>query len=214
MKITLDKKQIEHISRFIKARGVNYDDVKAEMTDHIALEVEELMLQENITFLVAIKRVFLRYDRFHFMKIEEEKEKRLRKQSWKEFKTALFSFFTIPKILITALLLSCSKFLIEYMLFYYVMIGFMVLMVVVLIALFYFKRKWVGKGTYLQLQKYHWAIPLLTNLMIQITFNIAKPEQDISPWIGAAFATTTFLILYISAEIYTKELKRLKRQLV
>ncbi len=101
MKTALNKEQLEHVSKFIKARGVNYTDVNAEMTDHVASEIEELMEEEELSFLVAVKQVFLRYGRFHFMKIEEEQQKKLEKQSWKSFKIGFVRFFSFPQIAFT-----------------------------------------------------------------------------------------------------------------
>ena len=86
MKVTLNKNQLDHLSRLIKMKGVNYYDVNLEMTDHVASEVEEEIESSGLGYMKAVKKVFLRYDRFHFMNIEEEKTKKIQKQSWRQAK--------------------------------------------------------------------------------------------------------------------------------
>ena len=58
MKVTLNKSQLDHISKLIEMKGVNFHDVKMEMTDHVASEVEEVLGLENIEYMKAVKKFF------------------------------------------------------------------------------------------------------------------------------------------------------------
>ena len=51
MKLTAE--QITEIEETLVLKGLKYDDLKLEVTDHIASEIEVLMQEENISFKVA-----------------------------------------------------------------------------------------------------------------------------------------------------------------
>jgi len=105
MSISLNNSQVKHISNLINMKGVSHYDINMEMTDHIASEVECLMAEENLNYQEAVKKVFLRYGRLHFLRIEFENRKHIRKQSnillWKEF----VQFFTTKKLIITGVVI-------------------------------------------------------------------------------------------------------------
>jgi hypothetical protein len=114
MSIVLNKSQIKVISKLIEMKGVNHIDVNLELTDHIATEIEELISKNpSINFTTAVKTIFLKYSRFHFMKIEEEKEKQIRKIATKDILKEFISFFTIPKIIFTFILFFYIKHLLS-----------------------------------------------------------------------------------------------------
>jgi hypothetical protein len=212
MKATLNKIQLTHISKFIKARGVNYTDVNAEMTDHIASEVEELMELEDISFLVAVKQVFLRYKRFHFMNIEEAQVEKLQKQSWKSFKNGFVYFFSFPKIIFTICLFFSFYRIAEFGYSEYLGYSYVLLAIFLGGFLFYLKRKRLGKGTYLQLSKFHWIFTLIINIGVQVMFSLDRLNDYISSWGACAFSTVMFLILFIAIELYVKEFRKIKKQ--
>ena len=146
MKAALNKKQIDYISNHIKARGVSYTDVNMEMTDHIASEVEEVIAETGLEYMKAVKKVFLRYTRFHFIRIEEEQVKKLQKQSWKSFKYGFIEFFSFPKIVFTCCLYVAFVKIsaigaIEYVGYFY---G--VLICLMAIFIFVLKKKEIRKG--------------------------------------------------------------------
>lgn len=155
MKVTLNKNQLAHLSRLIRMKGVNYYDVNLEMTDHVASEVEEEMESSGLEYMKVVKKVFLRYDRFHFMNIEEEKRKKIQKQSWRQARKSFLQFFTIPKIIIAISLFIIFQYLIENGFIEYIFYSFAFLIVTISGYLFYLKRKWIGKENYLQLHKFH-----------------------------------------------------------
>ena len=102
-------------------------------------------------FLVAVKQVFLRYGRFHFMKIEEEQQKKLEKQSWIFLKNGFMAFFTFPKIVFTVFLFFGFYRLATLDLIEYLGYSYIFFVIVLGVFTFYYKRKLLGKGTYLNL---------------------------------------------------------------
>ncbi len=56
MKLT--NQQITQIEEALVLNGINFDDIKLEVTDHIASEIEEKISNEGISFEVAFKEIF------------------------------------------------------------------------------------------------------------------------------------------------------------
>lgn len=214
MNVTLTKEELEHISNFIKAKGVSYSDVNAEMTDHIASEVEELINQDNLSFVIAVKQVFLKYGRFHFMKIEEEKVKKLQNQSWLAFRKGFLNFFSFPKIIFTICLFFTFKKLTTYSLNNYLGYAYVVIAFVLLIIIYFLKRNILGKGTYLQLAKFNWIFVLLINLGMQIMIGLSNLTLNLNTWLLSGITTILFLFLFIAIELYINEFKKLKNNYI
>lgn len=194
-------------------KGVNYYDVNLEMTDHVASEVEEEMEGSGLEYMVAVKKVFLRYGRFHFMNIEEEKMEKIQKQSWKQAWASFSQFFTIPKVVITICLFLLLQFLIENGLVEVLMYSFLFMAVAISFGLFYLKRRWIGKENYLQLHKFHGWFSLLIQLAFQGMLYMPDSVTISNPMLLAGYSTFSFLLLFVIIEIYTNELKQLRLQI-
>ncbi len=54
----LDKQQIQLIDETLVLNKVVYDDIKLELTDHIASDIEEIMSDENVSYDTAFKEAF------------------------------------------------------------------------------------------------------------------------------------------------------------
>jgi hypothetical protein len=221
MSVILNKSQLDHISRLIEVKGVNFYDVKMEMTDHIASEVEELLDGENIEYMAAVKKVFLRYDRFHFMRIEEEQQKKLQKQVWKQFKKGFLQFFTIPKIIITIALFLIYSILIQYVNYSVITIALMSITIVGVVVLVRRKNKSLGKELYIQLQTFnsylHLGLIPWSGIIFEIDYTnltLFRANSDlIDPYFlcGASGLLTFFtLFIMVAYELSTNELIRLK----
>jgi len=201
MKVILNKKQITHISKLIEKKGVNYYDVNLEMTDHVASEVEEMMFVDGIDFLIALKQVFSRYGRFHFMKIEEEQTKKIQKQSLKQSWKSFVQFFTLPKILITVALFIFFQFLLENGFGDYILYTYALFVGITSISLFYLKRKWIGKENYLQLHKFHGGFSVLFQFIFQGMIHFPKADIGTGFMFDASFITFSFMVLFIVIEV-------------
>ena len=214
MKNTLNTIQLNHISKFIKSRGVSYTDVNAEMTDHIASEVEELMEFKDISFLVAVKQVFLRYKRFHFMNIEEEQQKKLEKQSYKSFKSGFINFFSFPKIIFTLCLFFSFYRIVDLGSLEYLGFSYPCFAIFFGGFLYYLKRKRLGKGKYLQLSKFDWLFTSIINIGNIAMMGLTSLSDYISSWGVIVFSTLMFLVLFIAIELYVNEFNKIKKQYV
>jgi len=60
--------QIEQIQAYIATQNIWYDDVKAELLDHVATAVEEKMVDQDLTFIDAYGEVFLALDMNKFQR--------------------------------------------------------------------------------------------------------------------------------------------------
>lgn len=212
MKVVLNKGEVNQISKFIKGRGVSYADVNAEMTDHISLEVEEVMTSNKVSFSEAVEKVFLRYDRFYFMKIEEQQVKNLEKQSWVSFKNGLIGFFSFPKILFTFCLFFCCYRLAKLDLIEYVGYLYIISSIVLAGLLFYFKIKLLGRGRYLRLTKYHWVFIVAVNFGMQPMLRMESFNEHSSPIVSSSLSAIVLMLLFIAVELYMKEFKKIKKQ--
>jgi len=218
MNSVLTEQQIKHISKLIEYKGVNYIDVNQELTDHIATEVEDFIRQHpKVDYMTAVKTVFLKYGRFYFMKIEEEKEKQIEKQSLKEYFSELISFFTIPKVIFTILLFITYHYFISFPTFFKnISVVIAILSIIAIISLVIYKKKVIGKGMYIQLKIYY-----SVNFILSIVINpsllnmIIKPEyttdvNTTSTFLRVLFLTTMTILTLAYFELTYKKITQLK----
>lgn len=105
MKRELTKDQINSLYQYVANNDVKYFDVQVELVDHIATATEErLNNYPKRTVDETLREVVASFEKYGFKKIVREKEKQVRRQyrryEWESFK----SFFSWPKIIVTALL--------------------------------------------------------------------------------------------------------------
>jgi len=214
MSIVLNKSQLQHISNLIEMKGVKYYDVNMELTDHMASEVEEILNTERINYKQAVKIAFLRYNRFHFMKIEEEKEKKVRKQANKLFWKSLLQFFTFPKIAFTAMAFGVSLLSIRFFSFNSVLFFPIIIAVIMATIIDVKKRKAFGWKSFLQLNA---LTPRYIGLLV-ITANAFNANlyiltiKDEPLLLQALIITAVALISAVLLEIYNKHINTLKSQ--
>lgn len=79
MKLT--KEQIQLINQKLISKGVVYEDVKLELLDHIALDIEIIMVDKEVSFETAFKDVFRKW-----------------KSQLKPFKSWFLEYDKIPRI--------------------------------------------------------------------------------------------------------------------
>lgn len=96
----LTSENMAYIHRKLKSRGVGHIDLRYELADHIATAIEEKM-EKDISFQTAFDEVMETFGRCGISKLQQEKTKKLRKQSriivWHYIK----SYFNLPKIVMT-----------------------------------------------------------------------------------------------------------------
>ena len=103
----LNKDEIQQIFQFLEKNGVKYYDVQLEMVDHFASEIEQNWehYPEHFTLEHKISDVYSRIGDIGFGKIIQAKSIAANKWFWKHSINFIKSFFSWPKIIITATLM-------------------------------------------------------------------------------------------------------------
>lgn len=102
MKKTLNDTEITQLFQFCEKHFVPYYDVQVELVDHLANAIEEeLSINENIGFQIALEKVYKSFGKSGFRKIIVEKEIAIAKQRSKLFWQSFRSFFNFPIVLVT-----------------------------------------------------------------------------------------------------------------
>lgn len=103
MKVTKD--QIEDLKAFTIKHFVEHYDLQTELVDHMANDIEDIWRTEpNITYIQARDKAFKKFGVCGFMDVVEYRQKAMNKKYfrllWKELKT----WFGIPKIILSLIL--------------------------------------------------------------------------------------------------------------
>lgn len=112
MKLT--QEQIERLYEFTHQHYVEHYDLQTELVDHLANSIEE-QWKENpkLSFETALNIEFKKFGIFGFMDVVGQRKMALKKRYdnliWKHFK----EFFTIPKIIVTVLMVLILDYLIQ-----------------------------------------------------------------------------------------------------
>lgn len=99
--------QIDQLYEFTRKHFVEHYDLQTELVDHLANAIEaQLAEKPNLTFEDALQIEFKKFGVYGFSDVVEERRatlsKKYNKLVWKHFK----DFFTLPKIILTATLVS------------------------------------------------------------------------------------------------------------
>ena len=105
--MTLSKAQIERLFEFTHQQHVKYDDVKYEIVDHLASDIEAQMSKEpNLDFEKALYKAFRKFPLTGFYHFVETKEKALR-EIWRlKLIKIIRGYFTPPKLLLFVAIFS------------------------------------------------------------------------------------------------------------
>lgn len=108
----LTPQQIEHLHSFCEKHYVPYYDLQVELVDHLATGIENSWSQDKtLSFDAALNAQFKQFGVYGFSKIKELKGKALKRKHQKTLWKHIFTFFTIPKVVLT-LTLTCILFLV------------------------------------------------------------------------------------------------------
>ncbi len=101
----LSAEQIEQLFHFTKKHYVEHYDVQVELVDHLANAIEDQWKENaNILFEDALQTEFKKFGVFGFTGLVEQKQAELQSHYWKIIKEELIDFFSIPKIIFSAVL--------------------------------------------------------------------------------------------------------------
>jgi len=99
----LTTEQIDALFAFTKKHLVEHYDVQVELVDHLANAIEAQWAENpNISFEDALQKEYKNFGVFGFSGLVEQKESALRSHYWKIIKKEFISFFSIPKVLLSA----------------------------------------------------------------------------------------------------------------
>ncbi len=98
----LSTEQIQHLTAFTKKRFVKYEDVRFEIVDHLASDIEaQLAESPQLEFDQALKNAYNNFPTRYFSRFVTEKEKALSKYWNRRILKLLLGYFTLPRILLT-----------------------------------------------------------------------------------------------------------------
>ena len=105
--------QIDHLFEFTRKKYVKYDDVRFEIVDHLASDIEAQMSEDSdLSFKSALWNVYSKFPITGFSQFIDEKEKAMSKYWRRKVLSVFIKFFTIPKIFLTVLL-ACAMYFIH-----------------------------------------------------------------------------------------------------
>jgi len=98
----LNKEQIQKIDQYLLSCGIQFVDVRMEIVDHFANSLEaRLTKNPDLDFVKEIERIHKEFGDNGFKDLIDEKTKAVRKIFYKQSINHLFTFFKLPKILLT-----------------------------------------------------------------------------------------------------------------
>lgn len=112
MKLTPE--QVNRLYQFTRLHYVEWYDLQTELVDHLANAIEAQWQEHpKLSFEEALQKEFKKFGVFGFMDVVEKRQAALNKKYngiiWKHFK----AFFTIPKIILTTILVGLTYFLLN-----------------------------------------------------------------------------------------------------
>ncbi len=100
-KIILNQEQLTTLKIYIQKRGIKEPDVIAEILDHFACKVEELMTEyPHINFETAVRRAHQSFGTTGFRTLAKAYEDGLSNEIWHVYKRASIDTILSPKILL------------------------------------------------------------------------------------------------------------------
>ena len=104
----LTKQQIQHIDHRLESEGIKYWDIRIEMLDHLANDIEQIWKEKpNLSFEQARDKSFKKFGVFGFMDVVEAKQKEVGKKYRKILWSFMKDWFTLPKVVLTILIFIC-----------------------------------------------------------------------------------------------------------
>ncbi|WP_300602107.1 hypothetical protein [Niabella sp.] len=104
----LTNEQIQYLDQFCQKKGVRYYDLRMEIVDHLATELEAMMESDTpVDFPVLVDAGFERFGENGFRSIVKAKEESIEDAYTRCHRNYFWSFFTPPKIILTLLIAYC-----------------------------------------------------------------------------------------------------------
>ncbi len=108
----LSETQIQRLIQFTHQKYVQYDDVRIEIVDHLASDIEALITKNReLDFETALKRTYGKFPITGFGQFIDARETALHKIWGKKMNKVIRSYFKPPKLFLTAFIFMCTFFL-------------------------------------------------------------------------------------------------------
>ncbi len=105
--LKLSEKEIKKLFEFTEKKFVHWYDLQIEIVDHLASSIEtEMQAATNLTFEIALDKVYKSFGLFGFARIVQERQKQLAKAAKKKWWNELQALFQWPRILLILLIVS------------------------------------------------------------------------------------------------------------
>ena len=102
----IQQAQVDEIMTFCEANGVTYYDLQVELVDHIADSIEDLQKSNPaLPFSDALELAGKQFGNEEFAEIVKSKKISIEKKMSRLIEKEFLSFFTVPRIMITMLLI-------------------------------------------------------------------------------------------------------------
>lgn len=201
--------QIDQLYTFTKQHYVEYYDLQTELVDHLANAIE-LIWETNasLPFETLLNNEFKKFGVFGFMDVVENKQKAMSKKYnnwvWNHFKT----FFELPKIIGTILLIVALFYLLKYNYYNLDIIRVLFLILFSAVLFLFVKRgyrnkkalnqkKWLLENTIYSCGNFGGLISLLLNIGINISNNITQATNSFFLFGMSCFLVGCTLFFYI-----------------
>ncbi len=103
----LTKEQIDTLYHFCRKHYVNHYDVQVELVDHLANAIEARMAEDKqLSFELALEKVYTGFGRMGFSQLVKSRSDALSAKFRKQRFSFFLSYFTWPKIGLTALVIA------------------------------------------------------------------------------------------------------------
>jgi ABC-type multidrug transport system fused ATPase/permease subunit len=129
MKLTTN--QIDELYKFTRKHYVYFYDVQSELVDHLANDMESTWVETpNVSFEEARDKSFKKFGIFGFMDVIEAKQKQMNKRYWKIILRFAKEWFTLPRVVTTAIIFLSIFFFLKIQFSEYILLGSLLIFVV------------------------------------------------------------------------------------
>ena len=215
----LSKEQIQQIDSYIKSCGVKWYDVRVELVDHFANNLEkELEINPKLDFKQALIDEHKRFGDKGFKSLLTIKTNEVEKKFFKDSIKHLVSFFKIPKIILSVISFWGLSKLIHFFdnkeVFFQILTGLLLIIMTQLLVRVLISNQKKGKK-FLTLNRGNNFLQL-TNFLaisfnsISIFRNDSSYENQMHNYLQI-FIFVVFILYYISGEyVYGKLIKNIR----
>ncbi len=215
----LSKEQIQQIDSYIKSCGVKWYDVRVELVDHFANNLEkELEINPKLDFKQALIDEHKRFGDKGFKSLLTIKTNEVEKKFFKDSIKHLVSFFKIPKIILSVISFWGLSKLIHFFdnkeVFFQILTGLLLIIMTQLLVRVLISNQKKGKK-FLTLNRGNNFLQL-TNFLaisfnsISIFRNDSSYENQMHNYLQI-FIFVVFILYYISGEyVYDKLIKNIR----